>query len=100
VPVLLATDTVNSDEYPVAPPPVGTTIALNLEIFCAAAFQVQLLVPTGIDRDMQPGILFPSAKKVTLPIESDVAVKVNVWPLLATRELPAVESETVTGAFV
>jgi hypothetical protein len=98
--VLFATDTVTSDEYPFPAPPVGTTMALSLVILCAVAFQSQLLVPTGIDRDIQPGILFPSAKKVTLPIESDVAVRVNTWPLTAAREFPAVDNETVAGAFV
>lgn len=64
-----------SDEYPTPAPLVGTTLTLSLDIFCTVALHVQVFVPTGMRSEIQPGIFFPSAKKVALPIESEVAVK-------------------------
>jgi hypothetical protein len=57
-------------------------------------------LPIDDCNEIQPGIFFPSAKNVTLPAKSMLAVRTIDWPLITRVAPPATEREIVEDAAV
>lgn len=97
VPVLLVTDTEITSEV-AATALLILNEELTLTTFWTAGFQLQVTVPTDALMFIQFGIFFPSAKNVTFPALSVVALRITTFPFGTVFTDPAIDIPTVGGA--